>query len=160
MDGVGDSFLEMRALSDFVAGLRLEPSQRVMGALAIMLAETLKDAPVYTRAPLASQLRDTLAELADAERAPRKPHPARGRQFVSSVFDRHIDEAFAALDDLSLRQLKQPRRLSNAGRTASAPSRTCSVSSPARVKVAGIVRSTAGICRRRSRRVATSLPTG
>ncbi len=42
-----------------------------MAALAIMLAETLEDAPVYTRAPLARQLRDTLAELADAERAPR-----------------------------------------------------------------------------------------
>ena len=58
------------AVSDYLAGLRMSPSERVMGALALMLAESLEAAPVYARAPLAGRLHDVMLRLADVEVSP------------------------------------------------------------------------------------------
>ena len=58
------------AVTEYLSGLRLAPSERVLGALALMLAESLEEAPVYARAPLAGKLSDVMLQLADAEPDP------------------------------------------------------------------------------------------
>jgi hypothetical protein len=54
------------AVAEFLSGLRLGHGERVLGALAIALAESLEAAPVYARAPLAGRLVDVLEKLEHA----------------------------------------------------------------------------------------------
>jgi hypothetical protein len=56
------------AVTDFLAGLRLTGSERVLGALA--LAEAMDAAPGYAKGQIARELREVLAELAKAELSP------------------------------------------------------------------------------------------
>jgi hypothetical protein len=58
------------AVTDFLAGLRLSGSERVLGALAIALAEGMDSSPPYVKARLAKELREVLALLAQAELSP------------------------------------------------------------------------------------------
>jgi hypothetical protein len=58
------------AVTDFLAGLRLSGSERVLGALAIALAEGMDSSPPYVKARLAKELREILTELARAELSP------------------------------------------------------------------------------------------
>jgi hypothetical protein len=58
------------AVTDFLAGLRLSGSERVLGALAIALAEGMDSSPPYVKARLAKELREVLTELAKAELSP------------------------------------------------------------------------------------------
>lgn len=55
------------AVVDFLTDLRLDGSQRVLGAIAIALAENLEAAPLYSQAKFARELREIMAELRDAE---------------------------------------------------------------------------------------------
>ena len=58
------------AVTDFLAGLRLSGSERVLGALALALGEAMDDAPGYAKGKLARELREIMAELAKAELSP------------------------------------------------------------------------------------------
>jgi hypothetical protein len=58
------------AVTDFLAGLRLTGSERVLGALAIALAEGMDSSPPYVKARFAKELREVLTELAKAELSP------------------------------------------------------------------------------------------
>jgi hypothetical protein len=58
------------AVTDFVADLRLSGSERVLGALAIALAEGMDASPAYAKGKLARELREVLAVLAQAELSP------------------------------------------------------------------------------------------
>jgi hypothetical protein len=60
------------AVTDFLAGLRLTGSERVLGALALALAlaEAMDAAPGYAKGKIARELREMLAELAKAELSP------------------------------------------------------------------------------------------
>jgi len=58
------------AVTDFLSGLRLSGSERVLGALALALAEAMDAAPGYAKGKLARELREVLAELAKAELSP------------------------------------------------------------------------------------------
>jgi hypothetical protein len=58
------------AVTEFLAGLRLSGSERVLGALAIALAEAMDSAPGYAKGKLARELREILTELAKAELSP------------------------------------------------------------------------------------------
>jgi hypothetical protein len=58
------------AVTDFLAGLRLTGSERVLGALALALAEAMDAAPGYAKGKIARELREILAELAKAELSP------------------------------------------------------------------------------------------
>jgi hypothetical protein len=58
------------AVTDFLAGLRLSGSERVLGALAIALAEGMDASPAYAKGKLARELREVLALLAQAELSP------------------------------------------------------------------------------------------
>src|SRR6266511_6242740 len=58
------------AVTDFLAGLRLSGSERVLGALAIALAEGMDSSPPYAKGKLARELREVLALLAQAELSP------------------------------------------------------------------------------------------
>jgi hypothetical protein len=58
------------AVTDFVADLRLSGSERVLGALAIALAEGMDASPAYAKGKLARELREVLALLAQAELSP------------------------------------------------------------------------------------------
>ena len=58
------------AVTDFLAGLRLTGSERVLGALALALAEAMDAAPGYAKGKIAHELREILAELAKAELSP------------------------------------------------------------------------------------------
>jgi hypothetical protein len=58
------------AVTDFLSGLRLSGSERVLGALALPLAEAMDAAPGYAKGKLARKLREVLAELAKAELSP------------------------------------------------------------------------------------------
>jgi hypothetical protein len=58
------------AVTDFLADLRLSGSERVLGALALALAEGIDASPGYAKGKLARELREVLTELAKAELAP------------------------------------------------------------------------------------------
>jgi hypothetical protein len=58
------------AVTAFLADLRLSGSERVLGALAIALAEGMDSSPPYVKARLAKELREVLALLAEAELSP------------------------------------------------------------------------------------------
>jgi hypothetical protein len=58
------------AVTDFLADLRLSGSERVMGALALALAEGMDASPAYAKGKLARELREVLAEFAKAELSP------------------------------------------------------------------------------------------
>jgi hypothetical protein len=58
------------AVTAFLADLRLSGSERVLGALAIALAEAMDSAPGYAKGKLARELREVLALLAQAELSP------------------------------------------------------------------------------------------
>jgi hypothetical protein len=58
------------AVTAFLADLRLSGSERVLGALALALAEGMDASPAYAKGKLARELREVLAELAKAELAP------------------------------------------------------------------------------------------
>jgi hypothetical protein len=92
------------AVADFLADLRLTGSERVLGAVALALAEGMDDSPAYARGKLARELREILAELAKAELS-REPRAARRHRAVSDALDKHVANALAALDDVSVRQL-------------------------------------------------------
>jgi hypothetical protein len=51
------------AVADFLADLRLEGRQRVLGSLALELAEALEEALGYSKARLARELRELVNEL-------------------------------------------------------------------------------------------------
>lgn len=59
------------AVVDFLADLRLDGSQRVLGAIAITPAESMEAAPLYSQAKSARELREIVTELRDAETNPR-----------------------------------------------------------------------------------------
>jgi hypothetical protein len=92
------------AVVDFLSGLRLDGSQRVLGALSITLAEGIEAAPLYAQAKIARELREILGELSEARGQRSEPEPARGAEAVSA--ERHMAKALAALDDVSLRELE------------------------------------------------------
>jgi hypothetical protein len=58
------------AVTDFLSGLRLTGSERVLGALALALAEGMDASPGYAKGKIARELREILAELAKAELSP------------------------------------------------------------------------------------------
>ena len=58
------------AVTDFLAGPRLTGSERVLGALALALAEGMDASPAYAKGKLARELREIMAELAKAELSP------------------------------------------------------------------------------------------
>jgi hypothetical protein len=58
------------AVTDFLADLRLTGSERVLGTLALALAEGMDASPAYAKGKLARELREILAELAKAELSP------------------------------------------------------------------------------------------
>lgn len=58
------------AVTAFLADLRLSGSERVLGSLAIALAEGMDSSPPYVKARLAKELREVLTELAKAELSP------------------------------------------------------------------------------------------
>jgi hypothetical protein len=58
------------AMADFLAGLRLNPSERVLGALALEVADALAETPAYAKGRLARELREIIGELARAEVRP------------------------------------------------------------------------------------------
>jgi hypothetical protein len=58
------------AVTDFLAGLRLTGSERVLGALARALAEGVDASPPYAKGRLAHELREILIELSKAELSP------------------------------------------------------------------------------------------
>jgi hypothetical protein len=57
-------------VTDFLAGLQLTGSERVLGALALALAEAMDAAPGYAKGKIARELREILVELAKAEFSP------------------------------------------------------------------------------------------
>lgn len=66
------------AVTDFLAGLRLTGSERVLGALALALAEGMDASPPYAKGKLARELREALTVLAKAEVAPANLSLLRG----------------------------------------------------------------------------------
>jgi hypothetical protein len=65
------------AVTDFLADLRLSGSERVLGTLALALAEGMDASPAYAKGKLARELREVLAELAKAELGSCQPETAR-----------------------------------------------------------------------------------
>jgi hypothetical protein len=59
------------AVTAFLADLRLSGSERVLGALAIALAEAMDSAPGYAKGKLVRELREVLVLLAEAELSPK-----------------------------------------------------------------------------------------
>jgi hypothetical protein len=57
-------------VADFLADLHLHGSERVLGELALSLAEGMDDSPAYARGKLARELREVIAELTKAELSP------------------------------------------------------------------------------------------
>jgi hypothetical protein len=53
-----------------LADLRLSGSERVLGALALSLAESMEAAPPYARGKIARELREVVNQLAEAELNP------------------------------------------------------------------------------------------
>jgi hypothetical protein len=62
----------------FLVDLRLSGSERVLGALALALAEGMDASPAYAKGKLASELREVLAEIAKAELSPANLSLLRG----------------------------------------------------------------------------------
>ena len=58
------------AVTDFLAALRDIGSERVLGALALALAEGMDASSAYAKGKLARELREILADLSKAERSP------------------------------------------------------------------------------------------
>jgi hypothetical protein len=58
------------AVTDFLAELRLSRSERVLGALALALAEGMDASPPYAKGKLARELREVPSVLAQAEVSP------------------------------------------------------------------------------------------
>jgi hypothetical protein len=58
------------AVTDFLADLHLSRSERVFGALALALAESMDASPPYAKGKLARELREVLSVLAQAEVSP------------------------------------------------------------------------------------------
>ena len=58
------------AVTDFLAALRHTGSERVLGALALALAEGIDASSAYAKGKLARELREILADLSKAERSP------------------------------------------------------------------------------------------
>jgi hypothetical protein len=58
------------AVGDFLAGLRLGGSERVLGALALALAKGMDASPAYAKGKLARELREVMTVLRDAELSP------------------------------------------------------------------------------------------
>jgi hypothetical protein len=58
------------AVTDFLVELRLSGSERVLGALALALAEGMDASPAYAKGKLARELREVLSVLAEAEVSP------------------------------------------------------------------------------------------
>ena len=58
------------AVTDFLAALRHTGSERVLGALALALAEGMDASSAYAKGKLARELREILADLSKAERSP------------------------------------------------------------------------------------------
>jgi hypothetical protein len=58
------------AVTSFLADLRLSGSERVLGALALSLAESMEKAPPYARAKIARELREVVNQLGEAELNP------------------------------------------------------------------------------------------
>jgi hypothetical protein len=67
------------AVAGFLADLRLEGPQRVLGSLALELAEALEEAPGYSKARLARELRELVSELHRAESERRRDEEAEVR---------------------------------------------------------------------------------
>jgi hypothetical protein len=91
---------------DYLAGLRLNGSERVLGALAIALAEDMENAPGYAKTKFVHELRGILADLREAETKPEKPRPARGAEALSKALEKHVERALAALEEISIRELE------------------------------------------------------
>jgi hypothetical protein len=68
------------AVTDFLADLRLDGSQRVLGALALALADSMEPAPLYSQAKFARELREIVTELREAETNPRNLELLQGLQ--------------------------------------------------------------------------------
>jgi hypothetical protein len=51
----------------FLGGLRLDGSQRVLGAIAVALAVSVEAAPVCAQARFARELLEIIAQLAEAD---------------------------------------------------------------------------------------------
>jgi hypothetical protein len=66
------------AVTDFLADLRLRGSERVLGALAIALADGMENAPLYAQAKFAHELRGILGDLVEAEVSPANLSLLRG----------------------------------------------------------------------------------
>jgi len=66
------------AVTGFLADLRLSGSERVMGALALALAEGMDASPPYAKGKLARELREVLSVLAQAELSPANLSLLRG----------------------------------------------------------------------------------
>ena len=58
------------AVTDFLAGLRLTGSERVLGALALALAEGMDASPAYAKGKLAHELREILMEALQGRFSP------------------------------------------------------------------------------------------
>ena len=58
------------AVQAFLADLRLSGSERVLGAIAVALANGLEAAPLYAQTKFARELREILGELREAETKP------------------------------------------------------------------------------------------
>jgi hypothetical protein len=58
------------AVTAFLADLRLTGSERVLGSLALALAEGMDASPAYAKGKLAHELREILTELAKAALSP------------------------------------------------------------------------------------------
>jgi hypothetical protein len=62
------------AVVEFLDGLRLNGSERVLGAIAIALADGMEAAPLYSQAKFARELREIVGELRAAETKPEILH--------------------------------------------------------------------------------------
>jgi hypothetical protein len=97
------------AVADFLAGLRLTGSERVLGALSLALAESMDAAPPYAKGRIAHELRQIPRRTLEGRARPGQPGLAPGHRAVKkskATVDEHLDAAFASLDDLTIRQLE------------------------------------------------------
>jgi hypothetical protein len=77
------------AVEAFLAGLSLDGSRTVLGALTVELARTFEAAPEYSRARLAAELRTLVAELEaqqalESELAERRAQRERQRAWAQT----------------------------------------------------------------------------